>query len=169
MNASVATPPAGTLFAVGISDMKVSTVREEILITYSLGSCVGLTLYDPLACVGGMIHCLLPQSTIDPEKSRLQPCMFVDTGVTLLMESLFRVGAQKRRLIAKAAGGANVLDDRGLFRIGERNVTILRRILWKNEILLAGEDLGGTKARTLSLEMASGRTKIRSLGEQVFL
>ena len=169
MSFSVATPPSATVFVVGISEMKASSRAAETLITYSLGSCVGLALYDPAAQLGGLIHCLLPQSSIDPAKAQRQPCMFVDSGVGLLLNTLFAAGAQRRRLVAKAAGGANVLDDGGLFKIGERNVTMLRRMLWKNEILLAGEDLGGTKARTLSLEMSSGRTRVRSIGEQVDL
>lgn len=166
MTYTVATPPGASLLAVGISEMKVSSRSTEGLITYSLGSCVGLTLFDPTAGLGGLLHCLLPQSTIDLEKAKRNPCMFVDSGVTFLLQTMLALGAQRRRLVAKAAGGANVLDDGGLFKIGERNVTMLRRILWKNEILLAGEDLGGTRARTLSLDMASGRTRVRSLGEQ---
>lgn len=154
---------------VGISEMKISRRREDLLITHSLGSCVGVTLWDPEAGIGGLIHCLLPQSSIDPEKARQRPCMFVDSGMMSLLETLFNAGAQRRRILAKAAGGANVLDDQGLFRIGERNATMLRRVLWKNEILLAAADLGGSKARTLSLEMSSGRTLIRSMGEQAEL
>jgi len=95
--------------------------------------------------------------------------MFVDSGVTSLLATLYEAGATRRGIVAKAAGGANVFDDGGLFRIGERNTIMLRKILWKNEILLAAEDMGGSKARTLSLEMATGKTAIRSLQGKVDL
>ncbi len=149
---------------VGIADMKVSTSREDVLVTYSLGSCVGLSLYDPVACVGGIVHCMLPLSKIDPGKANGNPLMFTDTGVTVLLQTIFDAGGERRRLVAKAAGCSSVLDDKGLFKIGERNYTVLKKILWKNSIMLAGEDVGGSASRTMSLFMDSGRTTIRSGG-----
>jgi chemotaxis protein CheD len=163
MTLSLAVTTATSHHVIGISEMKVSRRREDTLITYSLGSCVGLTLFDPVAGVGGLIHCLLPTGTLDAEKARRQPCMFVDTGVPALLAAVLDAGASRRSLVAKAAGGANVFDDGGLFRIGERNTTMLRKILWKNEILLSAEDMGGSKARTLSLEMSTGKCHLRTL------
>jgi len=149
---------------VGIADMKVSTSREDVLVTYSLGSCVGLTLYDPVACVGGMVHCMLPLSTIDPVKAGNTPLMFTDTGVAATLQAVFNQGAERKRLIAKVAGGSAIMDDKGVFRIGERNYIILRKMLWKNNILIAAEDVGGTVARTMVLHMDTGRTSIKSGG-----
>lgn len=149
------------LSIVGISEMMVSDHRSDVLITYSLGSCVGVSLYDPVVQVGGLIHCMLPLSKIDPEKARKKPAMFVDSGVSELLRELYSKGAKRSRLIAKVAGCSTLLDDKKLFKIGERNYTVLRKILWKNNILITSEDVGGTITRTMSLYMRDGRTTIK--------
>lgn len=154
---------------VDISDMKLSRNREDVLVTYSLGSCVGLTLFDPVAGIGAMIHCMLPMSKIDPDKARLKPYMFVDTGVAAMLGALYAAGAQRHNLVAKVAGAGSPLGREQTFRIGERNYTILRKFLWKNNILIAKEDVGGTKARTLYLSMADGCTTVKSEGQEVDL
>jgi chemotaxis protein CheD len=157
------------LRTVSISDMAVSRVREQVLVTYSLGSCIGLSLYDPRAGAAGLLHGMLPQASIDPEKARRNPAMFVDIGVQALIDAMLALGAGRRTLVAKVAGGAAVFDDRGMFRIGERNIAMLRKVLWKNEILIAAEDLGGTKARTMYVSVATGRVILKSGSEQVEL
>lgn len=154
---------------VGISDMYVTCDPEDVVITYSLGSCVGVTLYDPVAKVGGMVHCMLPLSKIDPDKAAQKPYMFTDTGVTALLQSVFNMGATRANLIVKVAGAASLLDEKGLFKIGERNYTVLRKVLWKNNLLIAAEDVQGTISRTLLLYMKDGRTTIRSAGREVDL
>jgi chemotaxis protein CheD len=154
---------------VGISDMKVTNRRDDVLVTYSLGSCVGLVLYDAVAGVGGLIHCMLPLSKIDAAKAQANPCMFTDTGVPKLLQAVFDLGAERRNLVAKVAGAGSLLDEKGLFRIGERNYTVLRKVLWKNNILIAAEDVGGTQARTVYLHMDTGRTVIRSSGRETEL
>ena len=146
--------------------MQVADKPDDILITYSLGSCVGLTLYDPHAGLGGMIHCMLPLSKIDSERAKQAPMMFVDTGVPLLLQTLLNNGAEKKRLVAKVAGAAQLLDQKNTFRIGERNKVVLRKLLWKNNILIAAEETGGNIARTMSLYLADGRTTIRSGGKE---
>jgi chemotaxis protein CheD len=115
---------------VGISDMKLSGSEEDVLVTYALGSCVGVTIFDPIAGVGGMIHCMLPQSKIDPAKAEANPFMFVDTGIPEMFEAAYRLGARKERIVLKVAGGSQIMDEQGRFRIGERNTAILRKILW---------------------------------------
>lgn len=146
--------------------MAISDDPEDVLVTYSLGSCIGLSLYDPDACVGGMIHCMLPLSRIDPVKAQASPAMFTDTGVPALLQGMLNRGARKRNLIAKLAGAAKLLDENGTFKIGERNYTVMRKILWKNDILIAAEDVGGTIARTMYLHMGDGRTVLRSGGTE---
>jgi chemotaxis protein CheD len=149
--------------------MKVSNRTDDTLVTYSLGSCIGLSLYDPVVRVGGLIHCMLPLSKIDPVKAKTRPCMFTDTGVAALLQGVLNLGAQRRRLIARVAGASCLLDDKGVFRIGERNYTVVRKILWKNSILIDSEDVGGTISRTMWLHMATGRTVIKSKGREVEL
>lgn len=149
--------------------MKVSSNPEDVIVTYSLGSCIGLTLYDPVARVGGMIHCMLPLSKIDPVRAKVNPEMFADTGIPLLIQTLYDMGAQKRRLVAKVAGASSLLDEKGTFKIGERNYLVLRKVLWKNEILIAAEDVGGTLARTLYLHIHNGYTLLRAQGGEYLL
>ncbi|MBN2308069.1 MAG: chemotaxis protein CheD [Candidatus Hydrogenedentes bacterium] len=149
---------------VGISEMKVSDKADDVLVTYSLGSCVGLALHDPARGVGGLIHCMLPLSRIDPAKAKANPMMFTDTGVPQLIQTVLDMGAVRKRLVAKVAGAAAPLQDNGVFKIGERNYVVLRKILWKNDILIASEEVGGTAARTMYLEIGTGKTRIRSGG-----
>lgn len=159
---------AGTVRrTIGISMMAVSRDPREVLVTYSLGSCVGLTLYDPVALVGGMIHCLLPLSRIDPKRAEENPSMFADTGVPALIRAVLDQGASKTRLIAKVAGAGAPLDSCGGFQIGERNFTVLHKVLWKNSILITGQETGGTKPRTMSLYMATGITTIKGRDGEV--
>ena len=157
------------LQVVGISEMFVSTSPSDQIVTYSLGSCIGVSIYDPVALVGGMVHCMLPLSKIDPAKAEAKPCMFTDTGVTTLLQTMFDKGATRRNMTVKVAGAASLLDQKGFFKIGERNYTVLRKILWKNNFLIESEDVKGTKSRTLTLYMNTGRTTIKSGGKEVEL
>jgi chemotaxis protein CheD len=161
------TRPSVKTVTVDISDMKLSRSEDDILVTYSLGSCVGLTIFDKQAGVGGMIHCMLPLSKIDPEKAAVKPYMFVDTGVTILLTELFKLGAQRQNLVAKVAGAASPLGKEETFRIGQRNYTILRKLLWKNNVLIEAEDTGGSKARTMYLYMHDGLVTVKSEGKEV--
>lgn len=151
---------------VGISDMKVSSDPADVLVTYSLGSCVGLVLYDPQIRVGGMVHCMLPQSSLDLEKAKTNPFMFTDTGVGALLQALFNLGAARTRLVAKVAGAGNPVDTNNFFNIGARNMAVLRKMLWKNSLMLKGEDTGGTAPRNLLLYVANGRTVVKCGGTE---
>ncbi|MDD5718443.1 MAG: chemotaxis protein CheD [Candidatus Krumholzibacteria bacterium] len=159
--------PGVKMVTVDISDMKVSESPQDILVTYSLGSCIGLALYDRVAKVGGLIHCMLPLAKIDPGKAALRPFMFVDAGVSKLLAALFDLGAQRRNLVAKLAGAGSPLGKEETFRIGQRNYTIMRKLLWKNSILIDAEDIGGAKARTMYLYMADGLVTVKSEGKEV--
>jgi len=154
---------------IGIAEMAISTHPADVLVTYSLGSCLGVSIHDPMAKVGGMIHCMLPLSRVDLEKAKTMPCMFVDLGIPILLSELFNRGAQKARLIIKAAGAANVLDVQDLFKIGERNYTVFRKIMWKNGLLINGEDVGGSLSRTIRLEIGTGRFTIKTGGVETEL
>ena len=149
---------------VGISEMITSSQEGDTLVTYSLGSCIGVTVYDPVVRVGGMIHCMLPLSKIDQQKAQKIPAMFVDTGIPSLFESAYRLGAQKERIILKVAGASRILDEKGTFKIGDRNYATLRKILWKNNILIASEDVGGAIPRTMHLDIDTGLVTIKSRG-----
>jgi len=149
---------------VGMAEWAVSASADDVLVSYSLGSCIGLALYDPEVGAGGLLHAMLPVSNIDNVKAKAKPAMFVDTGIATLLKAMFELGASRRSLIATVVGGACQMDGGRLFRIGERNYTVVRRMLWKNEILIAAEDVGGTQSRTIQLDLASGITLVKRDG-----
>lgn len=146
---------------VGIADMAVSGSEADILVTHSLGSCIGLSAYDPDIQVGGLVHCMMPVSKLDPVKAAANPLMYTDTGVACLLKAMFDRGANRKRLVVTVAGAASLLDERGFFKIGEKNYAIVRKILWKNDILISEEDVGGNIVRTMYLHMNTGKTEIR--------
>ncbi len=149
---------------IGISEYAVSANPSDTLVTYSLGSCVGLVLHDPVAGVGGMLHSMMPASRANPEKAAQLPAMYTDTGAQLLVQTLFNLGATRANLTARVAGAASHVDRDNLFRIGERNYAVVRKVLWKNEILISAEDVGGSVSRTVYLDIGTGRTLVKSEG-----
>lgn len=155
---------------VNISDAKVSANASETLVTYALGSCVGLCLYDPKTRIGGMLHCLLPDSRKDPAKASQNPFAYADSGAKLLLERLLSIGAVKRRLQVTIAGGARRLaGETGIYDIGKQNLIAIRRFLWKSGLLINAEEVGGSSPRTMYLCMADGTVTIRSAGDKRIL
>jgi chemotaxis protein CheD len=151
---------------VGVADMRISASHEDSLVTYALGSCLGITIHDSVAQVGGLLHVMLPLSTIDPAKASENPYMFVDTGLPRLFLEAYKIGARKERLIVKVAGGAcaNGNGKEDYFHIGKRNLIMLRQLLWKNGVLIKAVDVAGSISRTMSLEIGTGEVLIRSNG-----
>ena len=129
---------------VGIADMKIAQ-GSGILITYALGSCIGLCFHDPRLKLGALLHIMLP----------------------LNMETEAK-GASKSRMTVKIAGGAKMFEVNGgnLGNIGQRNIESVHLILRKEGIRLMAEDVGGTVARTLLFDVVSGQGCIRSYGRQ---
>ncbi len=154
------------IHVVGVADMKVSAQQGDSIITYALGSCLGITIYDLKSCVGGMLHAMLPQSSIDSVKAAQNPFMFVDTGVPELFRQCYKLGAQKERLMVKVAGGACArgTEDDDYFQIGKRNFIMLRKLLWKNGVLVSSYEVGGCYPRTMSLDIATGDVLLRVNG-----
>jgi chemotaxis protein CheD len=142
---------------VGISDCAVSRDPHAILSTHALGSCIAVVIHDPVAQVGGLLHFMLPDSTLDATKARTNPCMFADTGLPTLFHGTYELGAMKQRLIVTVLGGAQVLDNNNTFNIGKRNYLALRKILWKAGVMIHQEEVGGTQPRSVRMEVGSGR------------
>ncbi len=151
---------------VGVADLQASRDASRTLVTYALGSCIGVTVWDPILRAGGMLHFMLPEGALNATKSVENPFMFGDTGFSLLLERVLAFGARRDRLVICAAGGAEILADEGHFRIGSRNRTLLRKILWKHGMLLSADDTGGSHSRTLSLRLCDGATLVRSQGKE---
>ena len=153
---------------VNVGDLKLGG-NGDLLVTHALGSCLGLMVYDPVAKVGALLHAMLPLSSINPQKAQANPAMFVDTGVPLLFHSLYERGAVKGRLVSKAAGCGNPMGKNETFKIGERNYTVLKKLLWKNNILLESEDVGGMNSRTIHFDVASGEIMLSTGGNNRLL
>jgi len=152
---------------VGIADMNVSNDPAATIITHALGSCIGVSIYDPTVRVGGLLHFMLPDSTIDPQKAMQNPWMFADSGIPLFFKEAYQLGAEKKRLNVKVVGGAQILDDSNFFNIGKRNYMTLRKIFWANNVLIRAEQVGGNVNRTLSLELSSGKVWVKTSGDGV--
>ena len=145
---------------VGLGAMVVSDDPKDVLTTYSLGSCIGVSLYDRDLHLGGLIHCMLPLSTADKANAEVQPSLFVDTGVLGMLREFARRGSKVRGIDAKIAGASSFHDSSRTFRIGAKNETAVRKILWKNGVLISGEDVGGSVPRNMTLDIANGRTTV---------
>ena len=147
---------------IGVGDGGVSRDADTMLITYALGSCIALMLHDPIARVAGMVHYMLPESPEAPSEQNTRPCKFADTAIPFLLRTAVAHGADRRRLVLFAAGGAQVMNDNSIFNIGKRNCLALRKALWKFGLVAHAEDIGGTLVRTVRMEVSSGRVWLQS-------
>ncbi len=154
------------MVAVGVGDVKLTAESGETLVTYGLGSCIGIAIWDPVSRVAGMLHFMLPESQSDPEKARKNPALYADTGIPLLFRSAYQLGADKKRLLVRVAGGAQVLDGDGVFNIGKRNYLAMKKIFWKAGVMIHAEEVGGSISRTLRLEAGSGKLLLQEAGEE---
>lgn len=154
---------------VGIADLRASKDPETTLVTFALGSCVGIAMYDPTTSAGALLHVLLPDSTLDAEKAAKNPAMFADTGIPALVSECMRMGIPKSRLRIWLAGGAAMMDDREVFKIGKRNQMAVRKALWKAGLMIYSEDMGGMAPRTVRLELKTGTFWVNSAGKTMEL
>jgi len=150
---------------VGVSDMKVSNDIEATLVTYSLGSCIGVVIYDSVARVGGVLHYMLPESSLDREKARKNPYMFADTGIPALFKAAYKLGAKKQRMKVVVVGGSQVLDQKGFFNIGKRNDIAVRKMFHKNNVIIDYKDVGGTVNRTIKIAINTGDIWLKVSGK----
>jgi chemotaxis protein CheD len=148
--------------SIGAADCRVSNDAGSVLVAYALGSCIGVSIYDPVVRVGGLLHFMLPESNPIALGAGKSPYMFADTGIPRLFREAYRMGADKRRLRVHVAGGAQVADEGGVFNIGLKNRLALKKILWTAAVIVHGAEIGGTSPRTMRLDLASGRVFLRS-------
>lgn len=151
---------------VGMADM--NTARGgDILTTLGLGSCVGITLFDPVSQVGGMAHIMLPESTAFSSDARLNRAKFADTAIVDMLSQLLSMGAHRAHLVAKLAGGAHMFTrstHEDIIKVGQRNVLKVREVLASLRIPIRAEDVGGTYGRTIALNTSDGSVWIRTIG-----
>lgn len=146
---------------VGISDLNIAR-SPDVLVTYALGSCVGICLYDPIKRIAGLSHIMLPTS--GPGQTS-QPYRFADTAIVILVQKMVAAGADRRRLVAKIAGGAKMfatLSDSSLTNIGQRNVTAVKQVLAKLGIPIVADDTGKDFGRTVFFSAENGQMCVRS-------
>jgi len=150
---------------IGVSDMKVSGNPGDTLITYSLGSCIGISIYDPYVKAGGILHFMLPDSNLDHEKALKNPFMFADTGILELLRAASELGARKQCMKVIIAGGARILDEKGFFNIGKKNYQAAKQFFAKHHLTATYEDVGGKVNRTITLSIKTGHTMIKAPGK----
>jgi chemotaxis protein CheD len=154
------------VYTVGVADVKMSEDVEDLIITYALGSCLGITVYDFRMKRGALLHCMLPESSMDREKAAGNPCLYVDSGMKAMLDNFYRKGSRKRDLIIRVAGGSSskMNEAEDFFQIGRRNFVSLRKYLWDEGIMLRSFDVGGYGSRTVTLEVANGKMIVKSQG-----
>ena len=161
--------PSLTAFAynvvVGIADVVVSNSTGAVLATYSLGSCLGVAVYDPEVRVGGFLHAMLPDSAIDPAKASQKPGMFVNTGVPVLIHAMQQMRADIRRMQTTVLGGAQIMDNSGFFNIGKRNYEALVGVFRSLGLRVHREDVGGFASRTMYLHIDDGKLRLKVSGQ----
>lgn len=151
---------------VGISDYTVSK-NPDIIVTYALGSCVGICLYDSKMQVGGLSHIMLPDSTQFP-KNETNRMKYADTAIVDMLDEMRRFGVDARRITAKIAGGAKMFQTQPgtpMGSIGNRNIESVKAVLKKLQIPIAGEDTGKDYGRTIYFDLATGKMRVCSLSK----
>lgn len=152
---------------IGIAELKIAPAPTSI-ITAGLGSCVGVCLWDPIVKIGGMVHIMLPDSK--QARNIINKAKYADSGINLLFEELCKNGAQKHRLVAKIAGGAqmfNFPNIKEVMKIGERNVEAVKKELNLHRVNLLAEDIGGNYGRTIEFFTENGQLLIKSIHKGV--
>ena len=153
--------------AVSIGEIVISKDSDDILVSYGLGSCVAICLYDPITKVGGMLHALLPSSPKENGRNTL-PSKFVDQGIPLLVKSIESLGVSSKSMIVKLCGGAHMLSSPGfndVLNIGKRNVAVATETLQRQGFQISAQDTGGTSGRTVKLYINDGLVTVKTLGQ----
>lgn len=148
---------------VGLSEIKISRNPGDVLSASSLGSDLGIALHDQAVPVGALARLMLPRARVYPDMAKKNPVMFVDTGWLKLMEKIGELGASQNRLVIALAGGADFIEKPGgLFCIGKQNCQAALALIEERRLRIQRHELGGKGARTLSLEVGTGRIQIDS-------
>lgn len=169
MSVPASTKPQSHLI-VGISEYVISNRIEDVLITFSLGSCIGVSFYDATLNQGALVHCMLPSVTMGSINDNLSPVAYVDSGIHIVLQSLIDLGSKKKNLICKVAGCSAMFDvNEDHFKIGEKNYAVTKMILEKNAIEISGECIGGKDSKTMWLEIKTGKTTVQIGNELLVL
>jgi chemotaxis protein CheD len=149
---------------VGIGEFAVSHEAAQTIVTHALGSCIAVCIWDPSAVVAGLLHFLLPDAAINPERARTQPATFANTGLPLLFQAAYAMGLDKKRCRVRLIGGAEIggLGGANSLNVGKRNLLAARNILWRNGLLIESEATGGNAPRSVALRVGDGKIDVTS-------
>ena len=146
---------------VGLGEVKFSDDPSEVLVAFGLGSCLGISIYDPETGKTGLLHAVLP---INNNNDLLSP-KFVDSGIQALVEEFTKMGIDVRKVVIKIVGGATMLVTSGLtFDIGERNILAAKDFMEKQKLVISFNNVGGNIGRTMRIYVDDGRVTVRSIG-----
>lgn len=155
------------IIKVGMADLSIAK-EPHILTTLGLGSCVGITLYDPQLKIGGLAHVMLPDST--QIKNNENKAKFADTAIEVLLQLMINEGARKNRIVAKIVGGAHMFEFKNvddIMRIGTRNVTSVIQNLNERRIPIIAQDTGDNYGRTIELYTSTGVLRVKTIGHGI--
>ncbi len=141
---------------IGVGDFAASNNPHLVLSTFALGSCIGLLAYDPVRSIGGLLHNVLPDSTLNKENAKQRPAMYADTGFALLMRTMMGLGARVSTLRFIIAGGAGRGGHEDFFRIGERNLKAVDHLLKRYNLEVRHRFVGGSINRTIHFSVGTG-------------
>ena len=151
---------------VGIGEYSVSRKKDDVIKTFALGSCVAVIMYDKLKKVAGLIHIALPDSSVNSKKAEHRPGYFVDTGLPVFLKEMKKRSATRNGAWIKIVGGSNIMDEKRRFDIGKRNLLAVKKYLWKNQLGIIEEEVGGNISRTVSVSVATGVVEVSSKGKK---
>lgn len=163
--APAAASGAKKVVTVGVGDMRASRDPQTVFVSHSLGSCIGVAVYDPQTHIGGVLHAMLPSSPTSGG-STSRPHMFVDTGLPSLINAVCTLGAVKERLQIRIAGGAQFIGKSQIFNIGSQNTASAQELLLTNGLSAQLVECGGQYSRTLRLDLSNGGLTIEAPGCQ---
>jgi chemotaxis protein CheD len=151
---------------VDAADFSVGFASQDVLVVYPVLAGMAVAAYDHASRVGGLLHFTQPDSAEEPDKAAQRPAMFADTGLPAFLWELFKQGATRKNLTLKLAGAAVMLP--GKVGANKKNALAAKRVLWKHNLVVSGECVGGNTGIRLSLDLASGMVLVKnSKGEQV--
>ncbi len=156
------------MIEVDLADMKIARVPAK-LVTRGLGSCLGITIYDPIKKIGAMTHAMLPD--IDKARIKSNPARFVNSVIRKAVEELEKLGSSRVHLVAKLFGGAHMftfIASDSILNVGQRNIEVAQAVLKELGIKVAAQEIGGTFGRTIELNLENGKVMLKtiSLGEK---
>lgn len=148
---------------VGVGELAISNNRDASISTYALGSCIAVAAYDSQTRSGGIIHIMLPDSSLSPDKAQRQPAMFADTGLPLLLQRLNEFNVERRNLRAFVAGGASIISGSDMFKVGERNIEAVKKAVTSLALPVIKTDIGGVNNRSLQLALETGTVMLKTV------